>query len=91
MVAPNDWLTHLVVTLAWVARATVFLVAAGGLFHYSTFHGGKNRVAFLRAGLLIAALAVFSLPLHPGFSVLAAVVFLASLFVPSKGPQRERR
>jgi hypothetical protein len=52
MVAPNDWPTHLVVALAWVARATVFLVAAWGIFHYATFSGRKNRIGFLRAGLL---------------------------------------
>lgn len=88
---PHDWLAHLAAASAWVARATVFLVAAWGIFHYSTFGGGRNRIGFLRAGLLTVALVVFSLPLHPGFSVLAAVVFFASLYVPSEEPRRKRR
>lgn len=76
--------------VVWLFRAFVFLVAAWGVFHYSTFGSGRTRVGLLRAVVLVGTLVVFCLDLPAIFSVVAAIVFVTTLFVPSE-PKKPRR
>ncbi|OGB74104.1 hypothetical protein A2V68_02100 [candidate division Kazan bacterium RBG_13_50_9] len=76
--------------VVYILQVTVFLAVAWCVHHYTTFHGGRQRVGLLRGATTVAALAVFSWCPSTVGKVIAAVGFIIVLLIPSEEPAARR-